>query len=148
MTGCWLDVAEYLSGQDPGTIFRVPVSGMEHPLDSGMRRSAGLPLGQRSDFRFRLDECAGLHVRDFGTHYEAHIDKVDPSCDPVEHGLQDAPGATIIGTAALGALLGGFLGKSRDALFAGAAIGALVALAAVILSDEGSDSGTSGGERR
>lgn len=32
-----------------------------------------------------------LHIRDYGTYYSVHTDKVDPSCDPLGHLIVDAP---------------------------------------------------------
>jgi hypothetical protein len=125
----WLQVAHALRVQPPGTVLRLPKWQYPHPVDSGAHVSIGLPLGQSADFRWRLPGCAGLHVRDFGSHFEAHVDSVDPGCDPVEHLRQDAPEAFVAGAAAIGALVGAVLGRSREATLAGAGIGAIFGFA-------------------
>ena len=119
-------VLEALERFPAGTVLPVSKKCIEHPEDHGAKRSVGLPLGQRNDFRWRLSDCRGLHVRDFGTHYEAHIDRVDPSCSLVEHLRRDAPNAYVLGACALGGLLGLLVGGGKDALVAGAAIGSVV----------------------
>jgi hypothetical protein len=67
-------------------------------------------------------------VKDFATHYEVHLDAVHPSVNLHEHLRVDAPGTYIAGGAALGALLGSALGKSKESTFVGAAVGGLVAV--------------------
>jgi hypothetical protein len=127
----WRDLLRWIQQQPAGTILRLEKWRVEHPLDGGLRPGLGLPMGQRADFRLRLSDCSGLHVRDFGTHYEAHVDQVDPSCGPLEHLVRDAPNMSIAGAGALGALLGSVLGKSKEATLAGGFLGALIAFAAV-----------------
>jgi len=92
-----------------------------------MSRSVGLPEGQDSDYRLVLADGAGLHVKDFGTHYETHIDEVHPDVDIVEHLRRDAPGVFVASGAALGAVIGGGVGSSKNSTFVGAAIGGLFA---------------------
>lgn len=123
----WHEVLASLKAEEPGTILRLPKEWLPHPEDAGARRSIGLPFGQRSDYRWRLADCSGLHVRDFGSHYEAHIDQVDPQCDLVGHALKDIPGAHVAGGAAVGALAGLVLGRSKEATMVGAGVGALLA---------------------
>ena len=144
----WSQILEELKREEHGCTMRLPAHTMEHPRDAGMSLSVGLPMGQRNDYRLKLDDCSGLHVRDFRTHYEAHIDKVHPSCDPVEHALRDAPGATILGMTALGSLLGGLLGRTKESFLAGAVVGAFLASAAVALSDPSSSPATPSRRRK
>lgn len=127
----WARVSRALGAQPPGTVLRVPKWQYPHPVDSGAHVSIGLPMGQSADFRWRLPGCAGLHVRDFGSHYEAHVDQVDPSCDPVEHARRDAPEVFLAGAGAIGAMIGAFLGRSSEATLVGAGLGALLGIAAL-----------------
>ena len=125
----WRRVLEALKAESPGTILRMPKNWLPHPEDAGAKRAIGMPMGQRADFRWRLSDCSGFHIRDFGSFYEAHIDQIDPSCDPVEHLRQDAPGGYVAGAAALGALFGLLLGGGKDAALVGAGLGTLVGVA-------------------
>lgn len=125
-TTTWAAVLAQLKAQPVGTVLRIPKHLLRHPTTAGADVSVGLPVGQSADFRWRLWDCSGMHARDFGTYYEVHIDRVDPSCDCVEHLRQDAPGAYVAGAAALGGLLGILFGRSREAVLAGAGLGALV----------------------
>jgi len=126
-TTTWRDVHDFLRSHPPGEILRLPKYVLPHPEDAGAARSVGLPLGQAADFRWRLRDCRSLHVRDFQTHYEAHIDFVDPSCDPVEHLRRDLPEGYVGAVAAIGGLLGALIGGSREAAVVGAGLGAAVA---------------------
>ena len=122
----WEQVLETLWQEPAGTVLRAPKHWLPHPEDAGATRSLGLPVGQSADFRWRVGSfCAGLHARDFHDHYEAHIDEVNPACDVVDHLRQDAPKAYVAGAAALGALVGLLLGRSKDATLMGAGLGAL-----------------------
>lgn len=134
----WQNVADQLRRQPRGSVVRYRKSLMEHPLDAGASWSIGMPQGQIADFRLRLPGCGGLHIRDFGSHYEAHIDTVDLSCNPIEHARRDAPEVYIAGAAALGALVALMLGGNRDTLLAGAGLGA--ALGVITVQDAASKS--------
>lgn len=125
----WSDVSKILRCEPSGSILRLPKHCLPHPVDDGAIRSVGLPMGQSADFRFRLEDCTGLHVRDFQTHYEAHIDAVDPSCNLIEHLRQDAPKTYTGAAAGIGALLGLMIGESKEAALLGAGIGALIGAA-------------------
>ena len=120
----WRGIASQLAGEPPGTKVRVEKHLAEHPKDGGLRPGVGLPVGQTADFRLTLPDCRGLHVQDFGTHYEAHIDQTDPACDLVRHLVQDAPGTFVVGSAIAGGLVGLILGRSIEAFAAGLLLGA------------------------
>lgn len=122
----WEQVLDLLQQESPGTILRLPKHWVPHPEDAGAIRSLGLPFGQSADFRWRLGDCTGLHVRDFQGFYEAHLDEVHPACGFVEHLRQDAPHAYVAGMAALGALSGLLLGRSKESTLVGAGLGALI----------------------
>jgi hypothetical protein len=120
----WEMVANRLSTEPAGTRLRVEKHLAEHPKDGGLRPSIGLPVGQTADFRLRLPDCRGLHVQDFGTHYEAHIDQTDPACDLVAHLRNDAPATFMLTSALVGGLVGLLLGRSGQAFAAGLVLGA------------------------
>ena len=128
ITWTWREVAAALAAEPPGTIFRIAKHQVEHPSASALLPGIGLPFGQRADYRLRYSDCSGLHVRDFGAHYEAHLDQVHPDCGIVDHLRRDAPGTFVAAATALGALAGTMLGKKPEAIFAGAAIGGLLAV--------------------
>lgn len=109
------------------TTVRLRKGVLPHPLAVGMSRSIGIPEGQDADFRLVLTDGSGLHVKDFGSHYEAHIDEVHPDVNVVEHLRKDAPGIFVAGGVALGAAIGRSIGTSKDATFVGAALGGLFA---------------------
>jgi hypothetical protein len=123
----WSDIARHLGAQPYGAVLRVEKYQVQHPRDAGMKPSMGLPLGQRGDWRFPAPGCGGLHVRDFLDCYTAHLDRVNPVCDPVGHVVSDTP--QIAGGLALGALLGLALGKSKEAALVGALFGGILGLA-------------------
>ncbi len=124
----WREIGQSLAGREPGAVLRVPKACVEHPSAAGLSLSIGLPFGQRADYRLRLKGCQGLHVHDFGTHYEAHLDKVHPECGVVEHLRRDAP-KTYVGVGiVVGALAGILLTKKPQGALAGAIAGAVVSL--------------------
>lgn len=122
----WQDVASILLREPVGTTLRFRKGLLVHPTRAGMTASIGLPQGQIADFRGRLLEGRGLHVKDFDSHYEAHIDAVHPAVNPIEHLRQDAPAVFVGGGAALGAAIGAAVGKSGSSAAAGAAIGGIL----------------------
>ena len=123
----WSGIASYLAGQPQSAILRVEKHQVQHPRDAGMRPSVGLTVGQSTDWRYKYPSCSGLHVRDFGTFYSAHLDRANPECDLLGHIVSDTP--QIAGGLALGALLGLALGKSKEAALVGAMFGGLIGLA-------------------
>lgn len=122
----WHEVARHLATLTPGTVLAFDKARIQHPRDGGLTPSLGLPVGQRGDWRYSYPSCGGLHVRDFGRSYSAHLDRVNPNCNPVDHVMQDTP--QISGGAALGALIGLMLGRSKESALIGAAIGAIVGM--------------------
>lgn len=123
----WTGVSRVLRQYAPRTVFQVEKGILPHPLAAGMTRSVGLPEGQSADYRLVLAGGSGLHVKDFGTHYEAHIDEVHPDVDAIEHLRKDAPGVFIAGGTALGAFVGSSLGTSKEATLVGGLFGGLLA---------------------
>ncbi len=132
----WNGVVRVLKQYSPRTVVEIPKGGLPHPRAAGLSRSIGLPEGQSSDYRALLRGGAGLHVKDFGTHYEAHIDEVHPDVDAIEHLRVDAPGVFVAGGVALGAVVARSLGASRDATVVGGVLGGLLA-ALVATRDDG-----------
>jgi hypothetical protein len=123
----WNGVVRVLQNYTPRTICRVEKGLLPHPRAVGMKLSIGMPEGQSADYRLLLPRNEGLHVKDFGTHYEAHIDEVHPDVNAIEHLRRDAPGAFIASGVALGAMIGKRVGTTKDAALAGAALGGLFA---------------------
>jgi hypothetical protein len=130
----WFQVASLLQAQGPGTHMFVRASQVEHPRDAGMMPSLSMPLGQRASYQLDMAASQRLTVLDFAKHYLARLDPVE-SGTGLEAALRKAPGSTVIGTAALGALIGLACGRSQGAAFAGAALGGMVALAGVALAN-------------
>ena len=139
----WTDVTRYL--QQPGApkVAAIAKHQVEHPLDAGMLRSLGVPMGQFADWRMPSPHCGGLHVREFVDRYTAHVDQVNPVCDLPGHIAVDAP--AIGGGVAIGALVGLALGESAGAVLLGALVGGLLGCAVAAGAE---DSGTPRGARR
>lgn len=127
----WQQALNQLWNEPHSTELRLEKHAVQHPRDAGLRVGMGLPLGQIADYRLRLADNRGLHVRDFGSYYLAHIDQTDPACDPLLHLLQDAPKTAVSTFAAVGALLGLALGQNEKAAGVGAALGLLAGSLAV-----------------
>jgi len=123
----WGGVVQVLQQYAPRTVCRVEKGVLPHPCAAGMKASIGMPEGQTADYRLVLLGGAGFHVKDFGSHYEAHIDEVHPDVNAIEHLRRDAPGVFIASGAALGAVIGRSVGTSKEATLAGAALGGLFA---------------------
>lgn len=112
----WLDIATGLRAHPRGTRLRLARRLVPHPLDGGLDRGIALPVGQRADFRLRLDDQT-LCVQDFGSHYEAFLDG--------HEGSEAAAAADALGAgAAAGALLALLVGGTREAALIGALLGA------------------------
>lgn len=132
----WEDVINRLRSSPAGSIMRIPSTQIAHPLDANMVRTLGLPIGQRADFRVAIDERTAFHVRDFGGYYDAQLYSVLPQAAVEPPSVpREAPGATILGATAIGALLGAALGGTKDGALAGALVGGVAGLAAVGVSN-------------
>jgi hypothetical protein len=75
----------------------------------------------------------GLHVREYGDRYTAHLDLVNPNCDLASHIAADAP--IVAGGVALGALIGVALGESPGAMLVGALLGGALGAAVTSASE-------------
>lgn len=85
----WGEVLAWLE-RNPGAEASIRKGSIAHPGELGAARSVGLPRGQRSDWRFAPDgRCRGLHVREFRSHYRAHLDQVHPQCSLAGHFFRD-----------------------------------------------------------
>lgn len=127
----WDKVLAELQRRPPGTKVRRACKAMPRPEDEGAQPAVGLPAGQVRDWRFPPNlDCSGLHVHEMDGGWEAHLDRVHPSCSPIEHARVDAPPLFIGGGVLLGALAGGLAG------WKGAAFGAVAGgvLGAVLLT--------------
>ena len=98
----WWVVIARLRKMPPGKELRLSKAQFAHPRQVGMRPSIGLPKGQGADYRLRLNDGSGLHVHDFGTHYRAHLDQVDPETSLIDHLRLDAPALFVLGAGWLG----------------------------------------------
>jgi hypothetical protein len=115
----WADVYRELLAAKPGATVTLPKSAIASPLVAGAEGSRGLGLG--AHYRFAPDRrCRGMHVREEGGAYEAHLDQVHPSCSIVGHLRADAPGVFVAGGLAAGAAAGAVLGGGRGAAIGGA----------------------------
>ncbi len=127
----WLDVADTLAQDGPGSAIVACTSQLPHPLDAGMRRVVAFPaVGQREEYGLALPG-GDLRVRDFGAHYEATL-LPRPALETM---LQREPGSAVLGAVVLGALLGTALGKSRGSALTGALIGGFASLAGTAVAN-------------
>ena len=69
----------------------------------------GIDVGQRRDCRIRTTRQDGLHIHWFADRIEMHVDRVDPTRDPIGHALAD----TMAGE---GAIKGSLSGLFRAAV--------------------------------
>ena len=84
-----------------------------HPRDGGMTLAVGVPVGQRADYRLDVGGGQDLVVGDFAHGFEAHLE-VRPALAGFESALRDAPGGSVVGMIAAGALVGLALGRSKE----------------------------------
>lgn len=130
----WGRVAALLRGQPQGSIVRLPPARVEHPRDAGMALAVGVPVGQRADYRLDVGGGYDLVVSEFAHAFEARLEVRSVLAD-FEKALRDAPGSSVVGMIAAGALVGLALGRSKESALAGATIGGLAALAGVGVSN-------------
>jgi hypothetical protein len=130
----WVGVAELLRCQPPGSIVRLPPAQVEHPRDAGVVLTIGMPVGQRADYRLDVGGGHDLVVSEFAHGLEARLE-VRPALADFERALRDAPGSSVVGMLAAGALVGLALGRSKESALSGAMIGGLAALAGVGLAN-------------
>ena len=80
----------------------------------------GSKKGAKKQYRY-----GNLHIRDYGSHYTIHSDRVDPRSNPLGHLLVDAP--EYLAAAAAGVIVGKQAGKAVYARRKGRAIDAIIA---------------------
>lgn len=86
----WRDVEQFL--RTKGYHAKLTVEKpFQDPLRAGFYVSTGMPAGQIKDYRLQLEDGKGLHVREYATTYQAHIDEVDPRTSVVAHMFADVP---------------------------------------------------------
>ena len=92
----------------------------------GFVRDAGLPAGERGDWRLRFNDGSGLHVQENADRsLSVHWDRVDPTPNMsarLRHGAQDAPGTFLL-LSTLGGMLAGLLLGGKEGARVGAALG-------------------------
>lgn len=109
-------IAQALLGREI-TIPKKDASGefIPAPEESGLfRKSIGEPKGQMADWRAPVaGSRKGVHVVEFEDRYSIHVDRFDPSKQPLKHLVYDSPKtgvalalAGIGAAAALRALIG------------------------------------------
>jgi hypothetical protein len=77
--------------------FDVDKSEVPHPLAMGFERSLGIPEGQLADYRFGLADGKGVHVREFGSFFRVHWDRVHPTLERWwDHLREDTPELALI----------------------------------------------------
>lgn len=115
----WGEVYRALVAAPAGTTITVNKSEIGAPAGA----VASIGLGGGEHYRYPPDpQCRGLHVRDEGRTYEAHLDQVHPDCGVVSHLREDAPIVFVASGALLGAALGGIV-KGTGGAILGAALG-------------------------
>jgi hypothetical protein len=115
----WGTVVQALRLHPFRTSVRVPKSKVPHPLSRvGFRESIGDNVGQLKDFRLVQDDGSGLHVHDFGTHYEAHLDQVDPQVDLIAHAYYDAPPYFALGAGVFAGIIAYACGAKAEGIAA------------------------------
>lgn len=128
----WSEVAAALAVKPPGATIQIDKATINPPAEAGAVRSPGLPRGEDVGWRFPPSiTCQGLHVREYAAVYVAHLDRVHPDCDLVEHVAQDAPELVA------GAVIGGFVGlvlAGKSSRILGTALGGLVGVATVVFA--------------
>lgn len=122
--------------------FKALAYQIQHPKDAGMTVALDVPVGQRTTYRMMLAANMDLVVRDFGTHYEAFLE-LRPTPAGIEKALTEAPGTSVAGMVAAGALLGLLFGRSKNSALAGATIGGLAGLAGVAVANAKTSPNTS-----
>src|SRR3954470_8912617 len=117
----WKAVRETLQREPAGTLLRVSKVKLPHPLDSGAEVTVSLPVGQSTDYRWQYSNGMRMYVRELQSHYEVRCEKLAaPALGKVPSpGTGSDPVATAAGYVALGALLGGLLGRSRASTLVG-----------------------------
>jgi len=139
----WNEIIAYMWNQPPGSILRIPTIRTEHPRAGGLALTLGLPVGQRATYAGWFADGSMLEVTDFGTYYDVTMHHAPPPPTRVEPFLQQAPGASVLGLTALGALAGLALGRSGEGAMVGAVIGGAAGLAAVAIDNAGAAPETS-----
>lgn len=132
----WNEVLGWLKDNKTDKFKALPYQ-IQHPKDAGMTVALDVPVGQRTTYRMMLAANMDLVVRDFGTHYEAFLE-LRPTPAGIEKALTEAPGTSVAGMVAAGALLGLLFGRSKNSALTGAAIGGLAGLAGVAVANANS----------
>lgn len=70
----------------------IPKSAVPPPtVYDGFEESIGEPEYQIRDLRKNVNGTECMHIKEYGDHYKAHRDKIDPKYDPVGHLMVDSP---------------------------------------------------------
>lgn len=129
----WEDVERVLGEQPLGTLLRLPRGWLAHPTAHGMRSVASPPEGQLADYCKRLTAGGRLYVREFRNWYEVHREPPVATHGPTSEGGDQAIARNGV---ALGASMGGALGKTEAAFMVGALLGGLAAAMALAAAED------------
>ncbi|PSG97670.1 hypothetical protein BRD56_04250 [Thermoplasmatales archaeon SW_10_69_26] len=84
----------------------IPYQTGRQLINQGYYESIGANKGQCKDYRRRLPNDKGIHIRDYRDRMTMHWDHVDPSANLVGHLVRDAPVIALVGLAIGAAILG------------------------------------------
>lgn len=124
----WATIARFLDRLKTGHTVAIPTRNIGPPRDADFRRDVGWPAGQQSDWRYTRPDCTDVHVQERDGFWEAHLDRVAPSCSLVGHVREDMSQLWTILTTASGAALGKAV-VGREGALAGGLIGLLFGVA-------------------
>ena len=63
--------------------------------------STGLDGSTEGDYRLRIEDGRGVHIKEYDDRYAVHWDRVDPRENAIGHIAQDAPGLAVLGLGAI-----------------------------------------------
>ena len=90
------------------------------PLIDLQETALGSKKGAGKQYRY-----GNLHIRDYGSHYTVHADRLDPRSNPLGHLLVDAP--EYLAAAAAAVIVGRQAGKAAYAKRNGRVVDAIIA---------------------
>lgn len=108
-----LEIINRIVSAPEGKMWWIKKSKMVHPIFDGFRKSVGWPMGENSNWRLQLRDGSCIHVREYDGHYTAHLDKVDPDVNLIDHLRKDFP-VGYIGVFSLAGAMLGWITKDAD----------------------------------
>ena len=86
-----MNITYYVLRFPPHYDLRFSKFTLPHPSQSGFVERIGEPKGQLADYGVTVENGHGIHVLEFQDHYLVHWDEVDPTTNPIDHIIKDAP---------------------------------------------------------